>query len=269
MWFHERIRDKTLRLGMALGMALGVAGSARAVEPLTLRIGVPHVSPPPDLPAARLYTEDGFETEFATEMGRRLGRKVTLVAVEAEAAVVALAEGRIDALVERQAKGPLATGDLEVIASGYESGLSVAMRSDTDIRSWEALAGRTVCVVASNARARRLVHALGAREIIEPVPALTLMRVRTGDCDAALHDEAVLRRLFGEKEWTKFSATLTPRDSSRLVVILPGAAEPRAATLRQTVAALSEPEAWRKRIDQWAQNVALEVYLEQDAPDCH
>ncbi|GLK83906.1 substrate-binding protein [Ancylobacter defluvii] len=264
---HQRLAGWAAALMLLAASA--VAGSA---APAPLRIGVAHVPPKADVPAARLYTQDGFDLELAAEIGRRLGRKVELVDIGDQAAE-ALAAGRIDLAVAPQ-DGALPSG-VELLPSGYQSGLSVAMRTDTDIRSWEGLAGRKVCVVASNDRARRLVRAVGGQEVVQPVPALALMQVRTGECDAAIHDEVVLRRLFGEAEWKKFSATLPARDSTPLVVALPadgtrpGSQAPPAEALRSTLAALADSRFWDRKTGEWATNVALEVYLEQDAPDCH
>ncbi|MBS7544269.1 substrate-binding periplasmic protein [Ancylobacter oerskovii] len=248
--------------------ALVLAGGAAAeAEPPPLRIGVAQVPPKADIPAARLYTPDGFDLDLAAEIGRRLGRKVETVAIGGEAGE-ALAAGRVDLAVV-QPDAPVAGAGLDVVPSGYATGLTVAMRTDTDIRSWENLAGRKVCVVASNERARRLVRAAGGLEIVQPVPALALMKVRTGECDAAIHDAAVLHRLFGEAEWKKFSATLPARASTSLAVLLPPGNPPWAGEVRATLAGLADSPFWDRKTEEWAKNVALEVYLEQDAPDCH
>lgn len=253
------------RCTAALALLAGAGLPAAWGEPAPLRIGVAHVPAEVDVPAARLYTQDGFELDLAAEIGRRLGRKVELVAVGEDPAP-ALAAGRVDLAIGRQEAD---TPGIERVPSGYESGLTVAMRADTAIRGWDDLAGRTVCVVASNDAARRLVREQGGREVVEAVPALTLMKLRTGECDAALHDAAVLGRLFGEAEWKKFSATLPARHPTRLAVALPATGGLPAGELRTTLAVLADSPFWDARTAEWAKNVALEVYLEQDAPDCH
>ncbi|MBS7534455.1 transporter substrate-binding domain-containing protein [Ancylobacter sonchi] len=255
--------------GVVAWLAAALLTGATAVagaEPAPLRIGVAQVPAAADVPAARLYTQDGFDLDLAAEIGRRLGRKVELVAI-GEAPAGALADGRIDLAVALP-EATETTSNPEWLPSGYRSGLTVAMRTDTDIRSWDDLAGRKLCVVASNARARRLVRDSGAQEIVQPVPALALMKVRTGECDAAVHDEVVLRRLFGEAEWKKFSATLPARAPISLAVALPPGS-PLAGELRPLVASFADSPYWDRKAGEWARNVALEVYLEQDAPDCH
>lgn len=254
----------------AAGFALCLCISMQAAggEPAPLRIGVPYLPPPANVPAARLYTQEGFELDLAAEIGRRAGRQIALIDV-GRGGAAALASGRVHALVIRVKENDGGFAAMEVLPAGYESGLSVAMRSDTDIRSWDKLAGRTVCVAAPNEDAQRLARSMGAKLALQPVPALSLMRVRTGECDAAIHDAEMLKNLFGDPEWTKFSATLPTRDKTRLAVVLPRASGPAFDAVRSALRSGVERAFWREALQEWAKNVALEVYLDQDGPDCH
>ncbi|MFT0861351.1 transporter substrate-binding domain-containing protein [Ancylobacter sp. G4_0304] len=263
-------RAASLRAAALGALCAAWLGACPALaEPAPLRIGVAHVPAAADVPAARLYTPEGVDLDLANEIGRRLGRKVVLVEVRPEGTAEAVTSGRVDALVLRLGEGQESPAALELVPSGYASALTVLMRTDTDIRRWEDLRGRTVCAAAANGDARLLAHRLGARLSVQPVPAHSLMRVRTGECDAALHDEATLRGLSGDPEWKKFTATLPPRDMTRLVVALPKAGGAQTQTLRAALSPPPEPGFWRQRLSEWARNVALEVYLDQDAPDCH
>ncbi len=250
----------------AVGM---VASATPAPTPSTpLRIGVTHLPAKADVPAARVYTEDSFDLDLAAEIGRRLGRPVVLVDTGHEEAPDTLIGGRVDALVLRLPEGTTDLPALDVLPAGYSSSLTVAMRTDTSVRRWEDLAGRTVCVAQANQQAQLLARSLGATVVVQPVPALSLMRVRTGECDAALHDETTLTALFADPEWKKFSATLPPRDATELAVVLPRTGGPEAEALRAAIPTGDHPF-WEARVAQWARDVALEVYLDQDAPDCH
>ena len=281
--FGQRVQAPRRRANRVLSLLpgmLGVAGLllssvyAGAVDippskPTAVRIGVTYVAPVPATPAARLYTEEGFEAELAAEIGKRLGRPVEIIDVGEDSGVLGLGTGRLDAVITRVSDDDGRFASAEILATGYASGLSVAMRSDTLIRDWRDLAGRTVCVSAANRHAQALAHAAGAKVLVQPVPALSLMRVRTGECDAALHDEFVLGRLFGDKEWRKFSTTLPAREASRLVVVLPREWNPLADQIRQIVASVESENGWAARAQRWASNVAFEIYLDQDGPDCH
>ena len=255
--------------GLLLSSAYSGAVEIRSSGPAAVRIGVAYVPPVPATPAARLYTEEGFEADLAADIGKRLGRPVQIIDIGEDSGVSGLASGRLDAVVTRAGDHDDRFASAEILPTGYASGLSVSMRSDTQIRDWQDLAGRTVCVSAANRHAQGVAQAAGAKVLVQPVPALSLMRVRTGECDAALHDEFVLGRLFGDKEWKKFSATLPARESTRLVVVLPHEPNPLTAQIRQIVASVASENAWAARAQRWATDVAFEIYLDQDGPDCH
>ena len=246
-----------------------LATGITAAEPPIIRIGVPYVPVPTSSPEARLYTEEGFELDLAAEIGKRLGKKVELVEVEDETGATALDAGRVDALFARISDEDLRFAGVEVVPAGYASGVTVAMRSDTSIRSWQDLAGKTVCAAQANRQAQRLAEAAGARLLVRRVPALSLVGVRTGECDAAIHDALLLDRLFTDEQWKKFSATLPAKNPTRLVVLLPRAQGRLFDRVRAAVEEMADADEWTARRNNWVTTVAFEVYLDQDAPDCH
>ncbi|MEZ2410379.1 transporter substrate-binding domain-containing protein [Bosea sp. RCC_152_1] len=245
-----------------LASVLGIAPAAQSAQ--ALRIGVPYLPPVSKSIEARLYTEESFELDLAREVGARLARPVELVRLGEEETGAALASGRV-ALVLTRGATPAGTG----LSTGFSSGLAASMRSDTSIRRWEDLAGKTVCISEANEPARKLAEGYGAAVRAERAPARSLMRVRTGECDAAIHDEELLRRLFSRKEWQKFSATLPAAPATELRAVLPAAASPLNDELARAIATLGVPAEWKRREERWVANVAFEVYLEQEAPDCH
>lgn len=260
------------RLSLALTIALpGLLACPALSEPApgksVLRVGVPYLPPLTKSVEARLYTEDGFEIELARELGERLGRPVTLVRLDKDKIVPALSAGAVDIALSRQA--PAEPSPVRTIPTGFSSGLAVSMRTDTVIHRWEDLAGRLICVAEANEPARLLAESFGARVRLERAPARALMHVRTGDCDAAIHDQALLEPLFGNREWKKFSATLPATAPTELRALLAPAGGPRSEELTRAVAALGSSDAWGHRVARWAANVAFEVYLDQEAPDCH
>lgn len=247
---------------VATAAALGCLASAlpaAAAEQPALRIALPPAPPAPDGPAARVFSEDGSARAFARDLGKALGRTVALSRLEPEASRRALAAGTVD----------LAVGTGEGIALGPGRALSVAMRTDTDIHAWSDLAGRTACFTATQANAAALVARLGAIAMPQRTPAHSLVLMRTGGCDAALHEADQLSALFALPDWQKFSATLPPRDPDPLVLILAPGAESLRGQVEEALAAIAAPGSWAARNARWARNVALEVWLEQDAPDCH
>ncbi|WP_162243781.1 transporter substrate-binding domain-containing protein [Pseudorhodoferax sp. Leaf274] len=261
---------------LALACAAAATAAAWALVPPEppparwplLRIGVLASAMPLHSPT-RAYTEEGHELTLARALGERLGVAPQFVALAPEAFADALAQGRVDAVLVREPLAATARAGTEALRTGYRSGTAAAMRSDTPLRRWDDLRGKTVCVSRAHQGAQALAQRAGARLQLVDAPAQALVQVRTGACDAALHDEAQLQALFLRKEWHKFSATL-PAAAPAELLLLASAARPQALqALQQAVAAERRAPAWQERNRRWAANVAYEAYFDQIGPDCH
>lgn len=165
-------------------------------------------------------------------------------------------------------QGQALPADTVRIATGYSAGGMAIMRSDTSIKKWEDLKGRTVCVSAGSPYVDSLVARYGAIEKVMPAPADSLLAVRVGQCDAAVHDDTLMKALLTLPEWKKFSAQLAPQSRQELVLQVRGADAAELARLQQLAARWNDAF-WRAAIKKWVNNVAFEVYLDQNVPDCH
>lgn len=244
------------------------SGVAHGAKP-PLRIGVPYITPKLTSAEFRVFTEDGFEQDIARQIAENLELQAVFVPISGDSGTALIDAGEVDIVVERLKPQDIASHRQTALDTGFSSAKSVAMRTDTDIKQWSDLGGRIVCVPEASDDAQRIAAKYGARLRIERAPALSLMLVRTGECDAALHDEALLTALFEKPEWQKFSATLQPVEQSALVVEVAPSNPVLQRRVRQVLASLSSDEDWQDRKSRWARNVSFEVYMEQDAPDCH
>ena len=262
----------------ALGLAalcaavfMAIESRAAAAVPLPLkqlRIGVA----PATLPVStgeRDYTNAGFEAVYAQELARHLGVDALIVPLPPGAQAQALRQGDVDLVLARAGESPRKEDGLRVLATGYQSGLSVAMRSDTDVRAWKDLAGRVVCVTADNGRAHAQAARIQGRLKVFDAPAQALVQVRTGGCAAAILDGSQLEPLLAQKEWRKFSATLPATRDSALEAWLAEGRDDLAAPIRAAVLEIGTTARWAQRRQKWAANVAFEVYFDQTGPDCH
>jgi polar amino acid transport system substrate-binding protein len=155
------------------------------------------------------------------------------------------------------------------IPVGYRAGQMAIMRSDTTIKSWEQLKGRTVCVSEGGHDVGTLSAKYGAIEQVYRAPADALIAVRTGVCDATVHDSAMLEELIKLPEWKKFSARLPAGPKSTLAFVVPAGDGKTIAALKKVAGewiAAGYPDAAMKKA---VQAIAFEVYLDQDVPDCH
>ncbi len=257
------VRDDTSSASLALQATAGVLITSHP-----LKIGLAYIPPDKD-PGDRIYVEEGFEAQLAQEIGDRLGASIELVPVQASQYESALSDGRIDAVIARLHDNDPLHRTARVMRTGYASGLSPVARSDRPLKSWKDLAGQIVCITEANDPARRIAESVGSTVQTLRAPAQALMLVRTGECDAAIHDQAVLNILFAKLSWHKFSATLPPVETTSLVVAVAAHREALAQELSRAISDISSQDIWQKRRERWASLVAFEVYRDQVAVDCH
>ncbi|ALU90505.1 ABC-type transport system, periplasmic component [Herbaspirillum rubrisubalbicans M1] len=230
-----------------------------------LRIGLDHV-PPTYKAGMKFRTPENIATVLAEDLAVQWKLKPELQTNAAERA--ALKSLRPELVLTRMAADAATTNDLTQIPTGYSAGGMAIMRSDTSIRKWEDLKGRSVCVSAGSPYVGTLAARYGAIEKVMPAPADSLLAVRIGQCDAAVHDDTLLKVLLKLPEWKKFSAQLAPVSRQTLVLQVRGNDAADLAAARQA-AARWNAAFWEAAIKKWVNNVAFEVYLDQNVPDCH
>ena len=111
---------------------------------------------------------------------------------------------------------------------------------------------------------------LGAEVRTYRVPSDALVAVREGDCDVGLIDDALWEPLMRFPEWKKFSSTLAAEGMRAERAWLVSAAAPAdRAWLAAEMRAWDRAGAWKALAAKWARDVAFDVYLDQEVPDCH
>lgn len=217
----------------------------------------------------RRYTADGLEVGFASEIGAYLHLPIALVALTPEQASAALLRGEVDILLARSLATVASSTELAVMDTHFSAGLSVLLRSDTQVRQWSDLRGRVVCLTEANTQAQQLVHTLQVHSKTFAAPAQVLAAVRTGVCDAALHDQPLIDALRTSKEWVKFAATLPAQPATPLHLVITNSNPLLRQRLNAALQTLDRDPQWQTRASLWASNVAFEVFLDQLGPDCH
>ncbi|AHV93542.1 transporter substrate-binding domain-containing protein [Bordetella holmesii] len=229
-----------------------------------LRVGVPALAPAP-LAGAKVRTPEGLAVPAAARLAARLNLPLVLVEVPASQAQAALTEGRADVVLAEQTVGsPPSQGWISARVSMQPKAV---IRSDTPLRIWPQVAGKRVCMAQSNLRAQTLAVAHDARVQTYRAPSDALVAVREGQCDIALIDGTVWTALMRFPEWRKFSSTL-PADGPR--ADLGWLTSPRDTVwLQNEMRSWQATGAWTAMAAKWARDVAFDVYLDQEVPDCH
>ncbi|NYT36521.1 transporter substrate-binding domain-containing protein [Allopusillimonas soli] len=237
-----------------------------------LAVGLNYVVPP-FVPGAKPRTPESPDETLAAQLAEKLGAKeVDARRISAGSVPADIAKGEVDIALLPLSSGrqqALSDAGMAIVPTGYVARPMAIMRSDTDIKSWEQLKGRTVCLSEGGLYTGHIASQYGAVELVKRAPADSLLALRTGGCDAAVHDAYMLNTLLAYPEWKKFSATLPPGPKRDLVFV---ASRDNA----KAVAALhSLTRGWRGKhyLDELnetrVRDIAFEVYLDQEVPDCH
>ncbi|EJN09600.1 transporter substrate-binding domain-containing protein [Herbaspirillum sp. YR522] len=253
-----------LLLMCAATAGAGVLDDARQAG--ALRVGLDYV-PPVYKGGMKFRTPERIDTVLAEDLAGQFKLKPDLVGNGPDAAR-SFRGARADVVLTLAGDGEAPTADTVVIPTGYSAGGMAIMRTDTTIKKWEDLKGRTVCMSEGGPYVGSLASRYGAVEKVMRAPADALLAVRVGECDAAVHDDAMMKTLLKLPEWKKFSAQLAPTGRRQLVLKVRGADAADLAALRQAAARWSD-DYWAGVKKKWANDVAFEVYLDQNVPDCH
>ena len=232
-----------------------------------LVVGVPYLAPPPEA-GAKIRTPDGLDAAAADRLGQSLGLPVRLRQLSGEQAAAALAAGEVDLVLADGAADLPAS--VAAQATGYAVRPKAVIRSDTRLRRPGDARGRSVCMAEAATASRALAESWGAVVRTYRVPSDALVAVREGSCDIGLVDDAVWEPLMRFPEWKKFSSTLSADGDRRERVWLLRADDAASrGWLDQQMRDWNRAGAWKAMTVKWARDVAFDVYLDQEVPDCH
>jgi polar amino acid transport system substrate-binding protein len=217
----------------------------------------------------KFRTAEALDTVLLVDVAKRLKLPLASVATDAARAGQQLQAGKAQlallALPPKQSPG----AGLALVPTGHVAAPMAIMRSDTDIKRWEQLKGRKVCLSEGGSYVGSLAAKYGAVELVQRAPADSLLALRTGACDAAVHDSTLLEELIKLPEWKKFSARLPAGPGMPLNFIVPAADTKTIAFLKQTAAEWKSSGLLEQATKNAVRHIAFEVYLDQDVPDCH
>lgn len=260
---------------LACTLQVSATATAASLQQIKQRgqlvVGVSYVVPE-YAAGAKYRTPEGFYNAAAEDLAQRLGVTLRTAKVTAQNRQQLLAQGKVDLLLLnlKQADADTLRASATLLPTSYQARPRLIMRSDTDIKRPAQLRGRSVCVARGGAYVGILATSYGAVEKVVKAPADALLALRTGVCDAAVHDDAVLNGMLDLPEWKKFSASLPLDGSSATLTFVVRPADAELATyLQQLNGAWGDSGYWADNRKKWINNVAFEVYLDQNVPDCH
>lgn len=221
-----------------------------------LVVALDHVAPSP-APGAKVRTPATIDAALAGDLAKRLGRRLE-----------ATEQGPADLRLTKVDAGN-APPSMTLIPVPYRVVPMAIMRTDSDIRRWEDLRGRTACVAAGGGHVGDVQDRHGAVEIVHPSLTEALVALRTGGCDVLVHDNVLLQELLRLPEWKKFSRRLTSRREGVLAFLVPRENAPVVARLREVASEWKAKSYTDSLVRTAVRDIAFEVYVEQEVPDCH
>jgi polar amino acid transport system substrate-binding protein len=230
--------------------------------------GVSHVVPE-YVAGTKFRTPEGMETAIAEALAKRLKVAAAFVRAEPTSRAQMLTAGKADVVLATVAPNESIGRTVTVLPTGYSAAPMAIMPTNTNIKTWEQLKGRPVCISEKGLYSGKIAAKYGAVEKPFKAPADALLALRTGQCDAAVHDSTLLNELVRLPEWKKFSAHLPASPAVPLVFILPESDAGIAAFLKQVTSEWQANGFISQLLTKTARQIAFEVYLDQDVPDCH
>lgn len=256
----------------ALGFVCMASQAADTVERARQRgaliVGMNHIAPP-YMAGTKFRTPENIDSALAESIARHMKSELSGVPVSSKESAKVVGLRKADIVLVAISDTARLPKSVAAVPTGYSAGPMAIMRTDTDIKVWKDLKGRKVCVSGDGNYVGTMARNYGAVEKVFRAPADSLLALRTGACDAAVHDSSMLEQLIKQPEWKKFSATLPVGPLAPLVFIVPSD-DTRTVTLLNKVAKEWSATGHLKQLtEKMVRNIAFEVYLDQDVPDCH
>lgn len=263
-------------LGLLALIALGCTGAVALAGEATahsgkldgLVVGVDYVVPP-FVAGAKVRTPEAIDTTLAEQVAERLHVKLATIPADRADLGKTVEVGGANMVLAAVPGAAAASASTVTIPTGYTVAPMAILRSDTDIKTWEQLKGRTVCLSQGSRYIGMVAARYGAIEKIFGAPADSLLALRTGRCDATVHDDAMLNELLKFPEWKKYSAQLSAGPRVSLAFVVPVADAATVSLVEQMARQWKASRYLAALTKTRARDIAFEVYLDQNVPDCH
>lgn len=236
-----------------------------------LIVGVDYVGPSYSA-GAKYRTPESLDSDAAEALAKSLSVTLAARAVTPQNRLPLLTSGKVDALLVRASDAEIVrfSREAKVVATGYAAQPKLIMRTDTDIKQRSQLKARSICISQGSPYLGSMLARYGARERVVRAPADALLALRTGQCDATVHDDILLNGMLALPEWKKFSASLPlSGPTTKLIWVIRPADGDVGYAITNLMREWSKDGFWSSTRKKWVNDVAFEVYLDQNVPDCH
>jgi len=207
-----RIRSILGALAVALGVVVPGLANADAMADIkakgTLVVGTKADYRPFGFldPSGKIV---GFEPDLAADIAKRLGVKLELVPVVASNRIQFLQQGKIDVMIATMSDTPERAKIVGIVHPDYyASGTNVMAKKSENLKGWEQLKGKKVCLIQGSFYNKELQEKYGVEGVAFPGTAEAYAALKNGNCVAFAYDDTAIIGEMTKPEWKDYGMPL-------------------------------------------------------------
>jgi polar amino acid transport system substrate-binding protein len=151
----------------------------------------------------------GFEPDLAADVAKRLGVKLELVPVVASNRIQFLQQAKIDLMIATMSDTPERRKIVDIVEPDYyASGTNVMAKKSENLKSWEQLKGKKVCLIQGSFYNKELQEKYGIEGVAFPGTAEAYSALRNGNCVAFAYDDTAIQGELQKPEWKDYDMPL-------------------------------------------------------------
>ena len=151
----------------------------------------------------------GFEPDLAADLAKRLGVKLELVPVVASNRIQFLQQGKIDVMIATMSDTPERRKIVDIVDPDYyASGTNVMAKKSENLKSWDQLKGKKVCLIQGAFYNKELQEKYGVEGVAFPGTAEAYAALRNGNCVGFAYDDTALVGELQKPEWKDYEMPL-------------------------------------------------------------
>jgi len=151
----------------------------------------------------------GFEPDLAADVAKRLGVKLELTPVVASNRIQFLQQGKIDLMIATMSDTPERRKTVDIVDPDYyASGTNVMAKKSENLKSWDQLKGKKVCLIQGAFYNKELQEKYGVEGVAFPGTAEAYSALRNGNCVAFAYDDTAIVGELQKPEWSDYDMPL-------------------------------------------------------------
>jgi polar amino acid transport system substrate-binding protein len=151
----------------------------------------------------------GFEPDLAADLAKRLGVKLELVPVVASNRIQFLQQCKIDLMIATMSDTPERRKIVDIVEPDYyASGTNVMAKKSANLKSWDQLRGKKVCLIQGSFYNKELQEKYGVEGVAFPGTAEAYAALKNGNCVGFAYDDTAIIGQLQTPEWSNYEMPL-------------------------------------------------------------